>query len=111
MVSLIQKAFSTLNRIRRPRKTDVKLRLSASWMTKADDRILEYIYAEGRTQPKMIKEDPIVEFEGGYVDQRLAALRKAGFINRVGHGLYTITDQGEDYLSGDFDARDLEEPE
>ena len=87
------------------------IRLSAEWMTKADERILEYLDAEGKAQPKMISDDERVLFEGKYINQRLYNLLEAGFVQRVGRGVYVITEQGEDYLAGEFDARDLPEPE
>lgn len=87
------------------------VRLSADWMTKADDRILEFLYVEGKSQPAMIGEDDRVRFKTQYINQRLSKLLDAGLVTRVGRGVYLISEEGEAYLSGEFDARDLDEPE
>ncbi|OLZ40991.1 PhiH1 repressor [Natrinema saccharevitans] len=42
------------------------------------------------------------------VTRRLSDLVTDGLVSRVERGYYEITDLGEQYLEGDFDADDLE---
>lgn len=79
-------------------------------MVLADERILEFLSVEGRSSPKMIADDERIPFVRQYVNRRLSALANAGFVQKVGRGFYQLTEQGEDYLSGEFDARDLPDP-
>lgn len=87
------------------------LRLSAGWMVLADDRILEYLDLYGSSSPQMIDEDGRIPVEKKYINKRLWKLTDAGLTQKVGRGIYDITNEGEDYLTGEFDARDLPEPE
>lgn len=82
-------------------------------MVKADDRILEYLEVEGPHSPKRISEDPRMSFRTKHVNVRLLTLAEAGLVEKdeIGRGVYSITEQGRGYLSGEFDARDLEKPE
>lgn len=80
-------------------------------MTKADERILEYLATEGNAQPSMISRDDRIEFDNQYINQRLWQLTDAGLTQKVGRGVYRITDRGEAYLAGEFDARELVDPD
>lgn len=80
-------------------------------MTKADDRILEYLWTEGKATPKLIADDHRIEFGSEYIGRRLQLLAEAELIERVGRGIYTLSDRGEDYLTGRLDLRDFPKPE
>lgn len=89
------------------------LRLSAKWMNLSDDRVLELLAQEGPHTPARIARDDRILFSRQTVNMRLLLLEKTGFVNSntIGPGVYDIAQQGEAYLSGEFDARDLEKPD
>jgi hypothetical protein len=89
------------------------LRLPADWMVMADDRLLEFLKEEGPRSPTRISEDDRMTFRREYFNTRLIKLEKAGFVKKdaIGRGVYEISAQGQQYLSGSFDARDLPEPD
>lgn len=82
-------------------------------MNLSDDRILEYLDTEGPQTPKRIASDERVLFSRQTVNMRLLLLKKAGFVDSdtIGPGVYDITEQGEAYLAGEYDAREIEKPE
>jgi len=90
---------------------DMPVRRHAEWMSIADERLLEYLEAEDGGGPKEIAEDDRIPFHTQYIGRRLRKLASAGFVKRIGHGAYVISDQGEDYLAGEFDARELPDPD
>ena len=81
-------------------------------MTNADDRILEFLQNDPNPKivatPRVIAEN--IDFNRGYVTQRLSKLRDNGFVEYYdeGTGIYQITDRGRAYLAGNLDANDLE---
>lgn len=89
------------------------VRLSADWMSKADDRILEYLEQEGPHSPGRIAESEMVRFSRKTINMRLIKLEQAGLVEKdaIGRGVYEISEIGEQYLTGDLDARELDEPE
>ncbi len=86
------------------------MRLDASWMTRADGRILEFLSEEGPHPPSKMAEDDRMRFGAEYIGRRLREyLVPYGLAQNLGNGVYTITDLGENYLSGDLDASELED--
>lgn len=86
----------------------VYTRPNVSWMTQADDRILELLAESGiALSPK------VIAWNTGYnrntVSQHLKPLREASLVNRVDEGMYEITDHGRQYLTGELSAEDLED--
>lgn len=86
------------------------MRLSADWMTMADDRILEYLAEEGTTTPKRMANDDRMRFSRSYVNARCTELAKRSFVLNLGNGVYQITYRGQQYLDGELDAVEVEEP-
>lgn len=86
------------------------VRLSADWMVKADDRILEFVEAEGARPPKLIAEDGRVRFSRQHISNRCRALAEAGLLQNIGNGIYRLTNSGSDYLAGELDAAELPDP-
>lgn len=86
-------------------------RLPAEWMQSADDRILEWLESEGTTTPKTLSDESPYDYHRNTVQRRLRLLSKAGLVERVGRGVYRITEEGEKYLAGESDLRDVDEPE
>jgi predicted transcriptional regulator len=91
-----------LRRVRRMR------RLRAEWMTRTDDEILEYIEENGAGTPKSIAD--ALSRNNDYIGRRCRKLAESGLLSRPSTGFYTITEEGESYLSGDLDADDLADP-
>lgn len=80
-------------------------------MTLADERILEYLSEQSMGTPSVIAEDDRIRYDRQYIGHRIRKLTDVGLAVRIGRGVYQITEEGEAYLTGDFDARDLDEPE
>ncbi len=85
------------------------MRLSADWMTIADERILEFLREAGPHSPSRIAADDRVRFVPQYVGQRCRKLASYGLTRNIGNGVYQITDCGEQYLDGELDAGTLEQ--
>jgi uncharacterized membrane protein len=85
-------------------------RKDAEWMTPLDDRILEILSSSGIVlSPAVIRYN--LEYSRGEVSRRLSILSKSGLVEKEEEGYYSITSMGNEYLAGEFDARDLEEPD
>lgn len=82
------------------------MRLSAEWMSIADDRILEFLREEGPHTPSKIHEDDRISFSRTHINQRCKQLAEHGLVENLGNGVYTITGDGEDYLDGELDLRE-----
>ena len=68
------------------------MRLSADWMTGADDRILEFLSEEGPTTPKQLADDDRVRFSRTCVNTRCKKLSSFGLLQELGNGVYAITE-------------------
>jgi predicted transcriptional regulator of viral defense system len=73
-------------------------------MTIWDDRILEFIRDhDGATVGKLTDSDAI-HVTNSHVSDRCKKLAEKGFLQRIGKGAYVITEIGEAYLEGEYDA-------
>lgn len=86
------------------------VRLSADWMTKADDRILEFLDVFGHASPQIMADDDRLPFARAYMNQRLLLLVEAGLCEKAGAGIYRITDKGKGYLEGQEDLLKAPKP-
>jgi len=78
-----------------------------SWMTQADDRILETLAdTDLILSPRVLEAN--IDYSRHYLSTRLGKLRDAGLVDRVDEGLYRITDRGRAYLEGELEAEELE---
>ena len=77
-------------------------------MVPADDRILEYLQSEGPASPTQITDDERIQFGRVHANRRLKQLTDAGLARLIGNGIYELTEQGEEYLTGELDAGELE---
>lgn len=84
------------------------MRLSADWMSLADERILEFLSEQGPRSPTKIVESGLVRFTRPHVNKRCQKLESYGLLQNIGNGVYMITDKGEEYLAGELDASELE---
>lgn len=76
-------------------------------MTLADERILEYLSEMGNHQPSQIANE--FDFHRKYIGKRCRILEDHGFVENRGNGVYRITERGEKYLTGEFDASTLDD--
>ena len=83
------------------------MRYSADWMTIADERILEYLSTSETSTPKKMADSGDVRFSRQYIGERCRKLADYRLVQHLGNGVYRITEQGEQYLNGDLDAREL----
>lgn len=83
------------------------MRLDADWMSRADDRILEYLSEWGPDTPKEMAEDGRVRFSRQHINARCKKLVSYQLLVHLGNGVYDITKKGERYLSGEIDVREL----
>lgn len=79
-------------------------------MTIWDDRILEYIREEESGSPAELEDSGYIRVSKSQISRRLRRLAEYGMLQHLGNGVYVITQRGEDYLAGDLDADDIEEP-
>jgi len=90
------------------------MRYSGSWQSVWDDRILEIIAEEGPSSPKTIEETNIVHISRQHISNRLGTLADHGLLMRLPNGVYAMSEKGEAYLSGEYDAEAeqfIEDPE
>jgi len=73
-------------------------------MTLWDDRILEYIREEGGAAVGDIAKAEGVRVSQPTVSRRCKKLADRGLLTPLGNGVYVITDEGEAYLTEEYDA-------
>lgn len=84
------------------------MRFDADWMSRADDRILEHLNEQGPDTPKQMADSNRVRFSRQHINQRCKKLVSYSLLIHLGNGVYDITPQGEQYLTGELDAQELE---
>ena len=84
------------------------MRFDADWMSRADDRILEHLSEGGPDTPKEMAESGRVRFSRQHINARCKKLVSYKLLVHLGNGVYDITREGEQYLAGELDARELE---
>lgn len=87
------------------------MRFDADWMSRADDRIFEHLAEEGPDTPKHMADSGRVRFSRQHINQRCKKLVTYSLLVHLGNGVYDITRQGEQYLRGELDVRDLKPDE
>lgn len=86
------------------------MRPRVSWMTRADDAILELLSEAGiAANPSTIAFN--IDYDNRYVSQRCRVLAENELVERVheSKAMYIITDLGEQYLAGNATRDELEE--
>jgi len=84
------------------------MRFDADWMSRADDRILEHLSEAGPDTPKKMADSDRVRFSRQHINSRCKTLVRYGLLIHLGNGVYDVTRDGEQYLDGELDARDLD---
>lgn len=85
------------------------MRLSAGWMSIADDRLLEFLNENGPATPTKMYEDDRVRFSRQHINTRCKRLTEYGLLVNLGNGVYSITEDGERYLGGELDTAEIED--
>lgn len=80
-------------------------------MKAVDDRLLEYLDAEGVGSPKTISEKWPYEYHPETLGRRLRLLLQIELVEKVGRGVYRISPKGRGYLAGEQDLLDVEKPD
>jgi len=80
------------------------MRQSGTWMTIWDDRILEYLREYGGGTVGELTESEVIHVTNAHVSRRCRKLAEKGFLRPIGNGAYVITEIGEAYLDGEYDA-------
>lgn len=81
-------------------------RLSGSWMSIWDDRILEVLQAGGANTPTKLSERDCINVGQPQVSRRLSKLNENELVTSLGNGVYQITEKGESYLQGKYNAEE-----
>ena len=78
-----------------------------SWMSPIDYHILEF-YEEHDIQasPKIVAAN--IDYDRQYTGKRLKALAEAGLFQQEGDGIYSLTENGRAFLSGEVEPDELE---
>lgn len=85
----------------------VVARKRAEWLNPVDERILETLEVEGNLTPGALDEVYNVA-SASHASDRLSLLTEYGLTERIHRGLYRLTEDGQAFLDGDLDTRDLE---
>ena len=80
-------------------------------MTLWDDRILEYIRAEGGASVGKLGEQDFIKISNPHVSRRCKKLADHGLLRPLGNGVYVITERGERYLDGEISTYEDEPDE
>lgn len=85
------------------------MRPRVSWMTHADDRILEF-FKEHRIALPPTAVAYNIDFSEAYIKARMGKLQDNDLLVKVDEtkGYYEITNLGIAYLAGDIDVEELE---
>jgi Mn-dependent DtxR family transcriptional regulator len=76
-------------------------------MRPVDERIMETMRDEGNLTPYALDETFDIAV-ANYASNRLSKLAEYGLVERLGRGLYRLTEQGEAFLDEELDASELE---
>jgi hypothetical protein len=83
------------------------VRKRADWMTRVDEEILETMRDEGNMTPQVLEERYDIT-AANYARDRMTEMARYGLVEKLGRGLYRLTDDGRAFLDEEFDASELE---
>lgn len=83
------------------------MRYSGTWLTPADEAILESLRDDGPAGPIGLVDRDVTEFSGTYIDRRCVRLAGRGGLITFDRGRYRLTDRGKAYLDGTLDPSEL----
>jgi predicted transcriptional regulator len=73
-------------------------------MTLWDDRLLEVIREEDSGAPTELSDHDAIRVSRQHISRRLKKLAENNLLQPLGNGVYVITEEGEAYLDGEYDA-------
>lgn len=82
------------------------MRKSGKWMVLLDERILELLSEEENEfmSPSDIADHSRIPYSSQHVGRRCKKLAEHGLLKPVARGVYTVTQEGEAYLEGEYNA-------
>jgi len=83
------------------------VRKRAEWMRPVDEHIMETMRDEGNLTPYALDNTFDVAV-ANYASNRLSKMATYGLVERLGRGLYRLTEDGEAFLDQELDASELE---
>lgn len=83
------------------------MRYSGTWLTPADEAILEYLRDHGPALPDELAAADALDYSRAFVEQRCSMLAGRGRFVVYADDRYRLTGRGEDYLDGVLDPREL----
>lgn len=87
----------------------IAVRKQADWMSKNDDRILEYLSTSPRSRPRDIRaglDDVGITLRIEYIDKRLERLAAAELVRKDGLR-YELAECGLEYLIGNYAVKTI----
>lgn len=81
-----------------PRKSDW-------WLQQTDERVLEYLAADGPATPRVLARAPPIGASVGRLRERCEMLVEAELVAPLADRTYELTRWGRLYLAGDLDVR------
>lgn len=85
------------------------MRKRGRWMSIVDESVLEYLSEHEAGTPGEIRNEAGIPYTPTYVAERCRELADRGFIRRISAApTYRLTERGEKYLAGEYDARDAD---
>lgn len=84
-----------------------RMRPRIEWMTRSDDRTLEFLHEKEIVASAGVIAANI-DYNPNYISRRCRRLADAELIQRIDSSNYRLTDLGEQYLSGDLDPDELD---
>jgi DNA-binding MarR family transcriptional regulator len=80
------------------------------WMSPIDyEIILFFDNHDILASPKVVSVN--IDYDRQYTSKRLSKLEEAGLLVKESSGLYQLSDLARDFLNGEIDADELDEPE
>lgn len=84
------------------------MRYSGTWLTPADEALLERLRGGGPATPAELAAADDLDYGRTFVEQRCSLLAGRGRFVVYADGRYRLTDRGEAYLDGALDPDELE---
>lgn len=90
------------------RRSGDHMRYSGTWLTPADEAVLEQLREAGPSTPAELAGTEGLDYGRTFVEERCAMLAGRGRLVAFADGRYALTDRGRAYLDGELDPDELE---
>jgi len=84
------------------------MRYSGTWLTPADETILEHLREYGPTTLESLVDRRGIVYSEAYIEERCTTLVGRGRLVTFADGRYRLTERGAAYLNGELDPTELE---